>query len=575
MSSVARTESSSPVVSSSSTLWATASKEWVIPAKPKPGRKPKKDAVTTPVEDDEASESKGRRIQNRAAQRAFRERKQSQLAELQARIQMYEQGEIERNVALQAVAKRLKDENDVLRKENSLLEEKVAQYERERQAQKDSDNKHWRDESFTSDAYVQLPVRKKVRLAIDTNSPSQPSPLSRAFAQSPPSLVSSPGSFEPSEKSFSPVPMQSHYQGADYAQHPSPLDNMFDFQVGAKSSVFGGTPPMEAFDCGLCTADTSCVCREMALHQASRGMIMQTDSPFKMETVEPAIVELVMRSPVRPSTTADRSSILDNLPAYQPPVPLRRRAANPLAKSLFPVSAPSATPADCSGDPSNCMACADDVFGKAFCAAIGESVAASCDNCPSQHGSDRTGAHTAAESGGNCRGLCNGSVPPSTQSLPGPSNTLATLANESVAPEVIPTNEAWQRIKSHPNVSFADLSLLADVVARRSKCTGPTVVISPALGSITPERSMSPDNLRTPQVPELPVNRDGHPVLLSDPHAHYRMKQEGRIVGSSSPPRLVPHEELQCSRNRVIREVHADGVLEALRILDAKFAAEP
>ena len=45
--------------------------------------------------------------------------------DLQARITAYEQGEIERSVALQALAKRLKEENEVLRKENEVLREKV------------------------------------------------------------------------------------------------------------------------------------------------------------------------------------------------------------------------------------------------------------------------------------------------------------------------------------------------------------------------------------------------------------------------------------------------------------------
>ncbi|CAG8782150.1 538_t:CDS:1, partial [Acaulospora colombiana] len=56
-----------------------------------------------------------------AAQRAFRERKQSQLSELQARVQQYEQGEIERSITLQNLGKRLKDENDLLRQENEQL----------------------------------------------------------------------------------------------------------------------------------------------------------------------------------------------------------------------------------------------------------------------------------------------------------------------------------------------------------------------------------------------------------------------------------------------------------------------
>ncbi len=67
-----------------------------------------------------------------AAQRAFRERKQSQLAELQARVQSYEQGEIERNVALQNIAKKLKDENEQLRRENEALKDELQRLKSER-----------------------------------------------------------------------------------------------------------------------------------------------------------------------------------------------------------------------------------------------------------------------------------------------------------------------------------------------------------------------------------------------------------------------------------------------------------
>ncbi|KAJ2969802.1 hypothetical protein NUW54_g12878 [Trametes sanguinea] len=145
-------------VSSSSTLWATASKEWVIPAKPKPGRKPKKDVAPPPQ--DAAENDKGRRVQNRAAQRAFRERKQSQLAELQARLQQYEQGEIERNVALQNIAKRLKEENEKLRQENAALKAKVTQYE-ERAAQKRA-----RDEASSYDI-SQSPAKKRNKVTTE------------------------------------------------------------------------------------------------------------------------------------------------------------------------------------------------------------------------------------------------------------------------------------------------------------------------------------------------------------------------------------------------------------------------
>jgi hypothetical protein len=106
---------------------------------------------------------------------------------------------------------------------------------------------------------------------------------------------------------------------------------------------------------------------------------------------------------------------------------------------------------------------------------------------------------------------------------------------------------------------------LAEVVARRSKCTGSRVVISPAPGSITPERSAPMTGLSRQGESTVP---DHQSVLLIDPHERYHQKRRER----SPPPRLVPQEVLiECGRRR-IREVNADGVREALRLLDSKFA---
>ena len=100
---------------------------------------------------------------------------------------------------------------------------------------------------------------------------------------------------------------------------------------------------------------------------------------------------------------------------------------------------------------------------------------------------------------------------------------------------MIPTNDAWQQLKAHPNVSFADLALLADVVAGRSKCTGPRVTLSPV-----PEGSGCPES---------------DSVLLADPPER---------------PKLIPQEILvKCGQERV-RQVQAAGVRDALRLLDAR-----
>lgn len=140
--------------------------------------------------------------------------------------------------------------------------------------------------------------------------------------------------------------------------------------------------------------------------------------------------------------------------------------------------------------------------------------------------------------------------------------------------------------------------MLAEVVARRTKCTGPLTVIHPAPGSITPER----DSARSPTAPENARSHENNdaPILLTDPHAHFKRQEEQRAQGVMSPvadaqsavgesssfqpgttpasagisarrPSLVPQDELrECGRRR-IREVDAGGVHEALRILDAQF----
>jgi hypothetical protein len=198
--------------------------------------------------------------------------------------------------------------------------------------------------------------------------------------------------------------------------------------------------------------------------------------------------------------------------------------------------AASEPPATCSGDPANCMACADDSFGQAFCTAVGESVSttSACDDCPCRVDAARSGSSCSEPAG--CSSLEHGA---------------------SSAPDTIPTNDAWRQLKSHPNVAFADLSLLAEVVARRSKCTGPRVVISPALGAATPER------VNSPPCPEQ-ADANKRSVFLTDLHALDSM--------DGSPPRLVPQEFLiECGRQKV-REVRADAVREALRLLDAKFS---
>jgi len=76
------------------------------------------------------SEPSKRTLQNRKAQREFRERKASYVKSLEQRLRAYETDEVQGNVELQRVARRLKDENDQLREQVRQLSGRVAILER-------------------------------------------------------------------------------------------------------------------------------------------------------------------------------------------------------------------------------------------------------------------------------------------------------------------------------------------------------------------------------------------------------------------------------------------------------------
>ncbi|KAH0838392.1 hypothetical protein J3R83DRAFT_6699 [Lanmaoa asiatica] len=542
---------------SSSTLWAQPSKEWVIPAKPKPGRKPKEtntsatvpkdDVVRPPMSTDE--ESSG------TAQRAFRERKQTQLAELQARLHSYEQGEIERNVALQNIAKKMKEENEELRKENQILREKIARLEQERDEflDKDKDKKRAYDDAPTSSpSFPSTDDSTRKRARVDEDKQEILPPVLPPFPLSSSSLVSSPDDTA-SAGAFSPG-HQGHSRHSIFPT-PPPINNVLSFTTtNETSSTLDGQDPIDSFTCILCSPDAPCVCREMTVQQAtSNNSLHQLHLPS--ENIDQQSIVSLDQSVHHSTPPTASMSILDNLPAFQAPVPIRRRTGTSRPNPVFPVTpiatTSSSSASKCSGDPDNCMACAGDSFGKAFCQAIGHTVNSTlpCIDCPK-----RTSQTDNILVGGCCGdiskcGSCG--IAPIISSTTPPRG-----------PEIIPTDDAWRQLKSHPNVAFADLTLLAGVVARRSKCTGSRVVVSPALESVTPDQTARPSHY-------APTVASGdQSVLLTDPHEHFRQKQRLR----ESPPQLVPqHVLIECGRRRV-REVNADGVREAIRLLDQKFA---
>ena len=462
----------------------------------------------------------------------------------------YEQGEIERNVALQNIAKKTKEENEELRKENQILREKIARLEQEREELFDKDKDKKRAYDDTSAPSPSFPptddsARKRARIDEDKQE-ALPTTLLPSFSlsssSSPDDTASAGGHESHSRPSIFPT--------------PPPINNILSFTTTSETtSTLDGQDPVNPYTCILCSPDAPCVCREVTIQQETNNNNSLHQLALQSENLDQQSIVSLDQS-VQLNTPTASMSILDNLPAFQAPVPIRRRTGTSRVNPIFPITLAATTSSSsapkCSGDPENCMACADDNFGKAFCQAIGHTVNSTlpCIDCPK-----RTNQTDKILVGGCCGdiskcGSCGiAPIIPSTTPPRGP--------------ETISTDDAWRQLKSHPNVAFADLTLLAEVVARRSKCTGSRVVISPALGSVTPDHKA-----RLSHHEPATVNEEDQSVLLTDPHEHFRQQQKQR----ESPPQLVPqHVLIECGRRRV-KEVNADGVREALRLLDQKFA---
>lgn len=420
----------------------------------------------------------------------------------------------------------MKEENEQLRKENNMLKEKIARFEQQLEGKVDHDKKRARVDTFaiSYDASTAESERKKAKV--------------EGGAQGPPIGNHSPVmlSFFDADNATS-LPPTSMPSSQPFTSSPADMNDILAYSVSREPSNTLDPSDDTSLRCGLCNLVTSCVCPEpMAVQQVLNDSLSGTSGQGSP-----------LDQPMPSNHTS--SSILDNLPAYQPPVPLRRKPGGSSTNSVFPViplAVSSVSTSKCSGNPNDCMACADDTFGKAFCKAINHSTAssASCSDCPRR----------SSQSDKVLVDSCCGVVDKCGSSGIAPSGSSTS---SSRGPETIPTDDAWRQLKSHPNVAFADLALLAEVVARRSKCMGPRVVISPAPGSITPERSVALGD-------EREVVDDNQSILPQEP---CYQKQVERC----SPPRLVPQDVLiECGRRRM-REVNADGVREALRLLDSKF----
>lgn len=230
------------------------SKDWVLPPRPKPGRKPCDDVP-----------SSKRKAQNRAAQRAFRERRANRVTELEDKIM-----EMERQFAIREGT--LNNQLQALQKENNILRNRIEELE------KTGGNK---DNSL---------IEK-----LNSFTPMAPVPLSKKRSNASASAsgsVSASSSVSPLEIDFTNIFTQPLKK---MKKLPSTTTTLID------ESRTSFSIPFES--CGFCSDDTPCVCRELDNDAKSKAKAEE------IERKERELIAELTRSSSNNSSTNNNNSL--------------------------------------------------------------------------------------------------------------------------------------------------------------------------------------------------------------------------------------------------------------------------
>lgn len=204
----------------------STSKVWVLPPRPKPGRKPSTDTPPTK-----------RKAQNRAAQRAFRERRAQRVNELE---QMLEEVNDERDVREQKMNDTLK----AMSQENFELRNSLEELRKEIRA-------------FTAGSRApQSPYEATTPTGQQSYSPGSMNGLASNNGS-----ISGPSSYPPMNQMASPAPSLESPMDV--------LDRVLDMRLPVPESSKESPSPKQVKDdddCGICIKE-SCICESLGIRE--------------------------------------------------------------------------------------------------------------------------------------------------------------------------------------------------------------------------------------------------------------------------------------------------------------------
>ncbi|OGM43577.1 bZIP transcription factor (HapX) [Aspergillus bombycis] len=375
---------------------SVTSKEWVIPPRPKPGRKPATDTPPTK-----------RKAQNRAAQRAFRERRAARVNELEDQI------------------KKIEEEHDIhvaaFKEQISNLSHEVEQCRNEMT--------WWRDRCHALEKEVSVERSAKEALVkefrsslSDKNTPAGRAPLTRVSAKnsisgratnersSPSNANSGINHDEREEVPLGCPSCSSTHWCVEPEIKPDPEEMEIDF-----TTRFAAPQPQEdnatavsspAVDpCGFCQDGTPCICAEMAAQEEQR----------------------------RQSFENNRLAPIQNLSQFTPPP----SDGDVRSEVTLPPISQATNP--CANGPGTCAQCLADPKSTLFCKTLAASRSAS------------------VASSGCCggKGVDGGCCQSRSSNPPRATVAKSTSARSTTPSLTLSCADAFTTLSRHPNFSRA------------------------------------------------------------------------------------------------------------------------
>ncbi|KAJ5562506.1 bZIP transcription factor bZIP-1 [Penicillium sp. DV-2018c] len=416
---------------------SVTSREWVIPPRPKPGRKPATDTPPTK-----------RKAQNRAAQRAFRERRAARVSELEEQMKEIEDEHDAKVASLQQQIGNLSSEVDQCREEMGWWRDRCHALEKEvsiERSAKEAIVKEFRSSLSGLSANKPAPIPDSVPL------PPRKTKNTRAQEPQPTNIDNSNDDTDMNvtlgcsncsnthcqciEDAFG-MPIDTHESsrsrhephgvGSPEPDHrvphikPDPEEMEIDFTAQFSSVPTqshdhdAGSPPVDP--CGFCQDGTPCICAEMAAQEQQRAR-----NAFEGNRLAP--IQSISQFTPPPSEGDVRSEVT------LPPI---SQATNP-----------------CSNGPGTCAQCLADPRSTLFCKTLAASRSAS--GTPSGGGC----CGGAGKDGGCCMSRNAPAAPaPRTNTV---LSTQPPASSKPAAPSELTLScaDTFTTLSRHPNFSRA------------------------------------------------------------------------------------------------------------------------